>query len=118
MTASQLAQQFVDRIDQLHVVLDDLLLPLRQAVDAFRDVVARRHGKRRHDAQPGQIARRLGIVEELRVGDGLIVVEAEHADAHRFGVLGLSESRLTQALPSINRVGNEACCEISKRFFV
>ena len=76
------AKQLVHRIDQLDIELDDLRFPLRQAVNALRNIGTRRRGKRHDYAQARQIAGSLGVVEELRVGDRLVVVEPQDADAH------------------------------------
>ncbi|MND05746.1 hypothetical protein D3C83_267240 [compost metagenome] len=46
----------------------------------------------RDDPQAGEIAGRFRIVEELRVSDCLIVVEAEHADLRRQLVLALGRA--------------------------
>src|SRR5262245_56037036 len=51
-----LAQKLIDRPDHLHAGLGDGVLPLREAVDAFGDVLARRAGERGNYLEPCEIA--------------------------------------------------------------
>ena len=53
-------------------------------------------GGRTLTLEAGKIARRLRVVEELRVRDRLIVIEPEHADAHRLRVLRRHDAAETQ----------------------
>ena len=82
-----LLQQGVDGIDDLDVVFFPKRLgEAGEAVAAGRDV-GTAAGKRRHHLDAGQVARRLGAVEQLRECDNVRGVQADDAGPERFGVV-------------------------------